>query len=71
MSVAVDGEPAVWATEGDPSENSLGLTMVANAVAREHSDPGVDIPADAPTPAAQAVRNDPGGIAAAEGCISA
>lgn len=70
ISVGIEGEAAVWATNSDPDLNDLGLAMVANDVARRHSDLGVDIPPDAGLPIAEAVANDPGGIAAAEACVS-
>jgi hypothetical protein len=55
------------ATNRDPQGSDLGLIIVANNGARQHSILGIDVPSDAPV-AEELALDDAEGIAAAEAC---
>jgi hypothetical protein len=70
VAVDVDGQPAVWATDADPSAPLSGTAVIigANEAARRVSVLGVDVGPTATHPVAVASR-DQGAVAEAESCI--
>jgi hypothetical protein len=68
IAARVNGSLAVWATDRDPQGNDLGLIIVANEAARQHSILGIDVPRDSRA-AEELALDDTDGIAAAEACV--